>query len=112
MKKNDAILADEIQKNYLSNLKDAVLSSYKQVFKIFCICNFGDRAFIYIFYKTNRDLIENSKNNVSTQIYNYINHYLEDSGYLNKFGSGILIEFDSDENVKKNYKGNYYYRLL
>lgn len=46
------------------------------------------------------------------EILNFINLFLENSGYFSCFNKKIAVEFDSDENVKKNYKGNYYYRLL
>ena len=36
---------------------------------------------------------------------------LEEIGYTTEFNNNIRINFDSDENVQKNYQGNYGLRL-
>lgn len=36
---------------------------------------------------------------------------LSDIGYMKEFNNNIRISFDSDENVRKNYQGNYGLRL-
>ena len=73
----------------------------------------GDVNFrAYIFFEKNKD-IETCKNNGITQeITDFIYQNLERVGRGNKCNITVAFEFDSDENVKQNYEGNYYLRLL
>lgn len=103
-------IKDKEQSKYLSDLENALKSKYREIYKFFYIPCFGKSASLYIFFKTNTELIKYEY--LKNEIKNYIYSYLNSNGYFKKFNDKITIEFDSDENVNKNYEGNYYYRLL
>ena len=66
---------------------------------------------VYIFYKKNKQLAESQTNGIVERTKDEIKNILEKLGYFNEFDDTIKFEFDTHENVKKNYKGNYFYRL-
>ncbi len=106
MKESEKI--DSEQKKYLEKVKKSLLQRYAGIFKIWCISCFGQSATIFIFYKTAKELECVDK----TEMTDHINAFLQKTGYFDRFGEQVFVEFDSDENVKKNYEGNYYYRIL
>ncbi len=107
---------DKLQKEYLEKCCQLLLENnelfVKNVFKIHYISHYGSTPEIYVFFKTDEDLRKNLSNRTAEIIKNEIILALKIDGYFSKFGSEIRFVFDSDENVKKNYKGNYYLRLL
>ena len=112
-KGKDFVSKDEMdreQKKYFSDLKNKMENKYYQIYKFYYITCFGASASLYIFFKTNDELVQNDC--LKKEIQNYIYSYLNDCEYFKKFNNNLLIEFDSDENVKKYYQGNYYLRLL
>jgi hypothetical protein len=71
---------------------------------------------IYIFYHTDVKVMEHEKSGVTEQIrLLFINGFSDKSNYegIEDVDENIELrfEFDSDENVKKNYEGSYYFRL-
>ncbi len=103
---------EEKQNKYLSILKSDILKKYNKIYKLFYIGIYGKEVYIYVFYKTNKDLSDNLKNGLTDIIFKEIKNCLNEIGYIDEFNDNITIEFDSDENVKKNYQNNYYLRLL
>ena len=85
-------------------------------------------VYIYIFYKTDEELAACKKSGITRKTRAKYLEYLREDGYfvefppgvkyfeiqgcVREFESDIEFVFDSDENVKRNYAGNYGYRLL
>ena len=83
-----------------------------EIDKLFYLSQFGESLEIYVFYKNNKILLYNLQNGTSENIKTFILEKLNEFGYFKEFSKNVLFVFDSDENVKKKYKGNYYLRLL
>ncbi len=103
---------EDKQNKYLSILKSDILKKYNIIYKLFYIGIYGKEVYIYVFYKTNKDLSNNLKTGITDNICKDIKNRLNEIGYIDEFNDNIIIEFDSDENVKKNFHNNYYLRLL
>lgn len=67
---------------------------------------------VFIFYKTDKELNIYRENGVIEKAKQNFIRILGDLGYFEEFDDEVGFIFDSHENVKKNFKGNYYYRLL
>lgn len=65
----------------------------------------------YVFYRWNREIKKAEKSGLSDQIKKAVFEELEKVGRGNKDNLNIVFEFDSHENVEKNFDGNYYERL-
>lgn len=73
---------------------------------------FGMKLFVIMFFETNRQLKEYEESGMTEYIKEMFRKILDEIGYTKKFIDGVSIEFDTDENVQKNYAGSYYYRSL
>lgn len=104
------------QEAYIKQVEVDVFSGnhtfLKDIYKFLYICQFGQLLEIFVFYKSIEQLNENIQNQNTEKTKKWIIQRLNNIGYMKEFGDNIRFEFDSDENVKKNYKGNYYFRLL
>lgn len=80
------------------------------VFDIFYVTCFGERLDVLVVFKTEKKLNEQIINGTTEKIKSKFLELLKEHNYYDKFGDVVAIEFDSDENVKKNYK-NYGNRL-
>lgn len=67
---------------------------------------------VYIFYETDNDIINNKNNGITEESKKIFQQVISRLDYQKYFGNKIVYMFDSNENVVKNYEGNYYYRLL
>ena len=66
---------------------------------------------IYVFYRKNKELTEYQANGIAEKTKDEIKRILAELGYFKEFSEDIRFEFDTHENVKKNYKGSYFYRF-
>lgn len=82
-----------------------------KIYKIECIPIFGEELDMLIFYKTNLELEMFKTKKITDLTKKEFITILEEIGYTTEFNNNIRINFDSDENVKKNYQGNYGLRL-
>ena len=82
-----------------------------KIYKIECIPIFGEELDILIFYKTNLELEMFKTKKITDLTKKEFITILEEIGYTTEFNNNIRINFDSDENVQKNYQGNYGLRL-
>lgn len=82
-----------------------------RIYRIECVPIFGEALGILIFYKTEKLLKKYRENGVIKMTEDEIVNILSDIGYMKEFNNNIRISFDSDENVRKNYQGNYGLRL-
>ena len=72
----------------------------------------NDREFhAYIFFKGNSDVKACKAQGIVDDIVDFVYEQLEDIGRGNRKNIRVLFEVDSDENVRKNYEGDYYLRL-
>jgi hypothetical protein len=67
---------------------------------------------VYVFYTTENELKNAQHDGTSRLVETRILEDLDASDVGKLAGVEVRIEFDSDENVTKNYQGNYYLRLL
>ena len=97
----------------LSVIRGEILKKFQDKniyeFFIFDISEYSFKA--YVFFRWNKQLKELSKTNLSVEIENFIYRQLEDSGRGKKKDLQLKIEFDSHENVERNYGGDYFSRL-
>ena len=80
--------------------------------KILFVSQWGDSLDVYFFFTTTEELNRNIDNGDVEILKSVFNKKLYETGYFSLFNSEIRYVFDSYENVKNNYKGNYYLRLL
>jgi len=66
---------------------------------------------IYVFFNRDEDLIVCEKSGVANKIKDLFNEELERVNRGNSSGVIIRFEFDSHENVVRNFRGNYFLRL-
>lgn len=66
---------------------------------------------IFIFYKTDMDVAEGAANGFSEEIKRKMLSELAELGYPDLVNSDVRFILDSHENVVKNFKGSYFYRL-
>ena len=82
-----------------------------KIYNIECVPIFGEELDILIFYKTNLELEMFKTKKITDLTKKEFITILEEIGYTTEFNNNIRINFDSDENVQKNYQGNYGLRL-
>lgn len=79
--------------------------NYVDIFKYHFIDQVNSPSEVYIFYKSNQDIYNYAKSG-ATEVIKEIFY----SSFCDCKKEGISIIVDSDENVKKNYDGNYFFR--
>ncbi len=72
--------------------------------------DWDDGIEVYIFTKTNKELSDLSENQIENLKFEYLNCLKRNNYPFDKFPN-IGFVFDSDQNVKENYEGSYFYRL-
>ena len=81
-------------------------------FKIFKILDFYfdfDNSYMaFIYWKTEKEL-SLITDDAKKQIKEIFINYLKDNGYFPSLVKDVDFHFDSDENVQKNFRGNYFY---
>ena len=82
-----------------------------KIYNIEYVPIFGEELDILIFYKTNLELEMFKTKKITDLTKKEFITILEEIGYTTEFNNNIRINFDSDENVQKNYQGNYGLRL-
>ena len=82
-----------------------------KIYNIEYVPIFGEELDILIFYKTDLELEMFKTKKITDLTKKEFIAILEEIGYTTEFNNNIRINFDSDENVQKNYQGNYGLRL-
>lgn len=72
---------------------------------------FGTSLDVLIVYQTDAELAANKENGMLEKTEQEFMLILDKIGYIKKFGNIVRVEFESDEIVRKNFEGNYGYRL-
>ena len=73
--------------------------------------SWSDSHSLWVFYPTNKDLEEFNRNGTSEKIKQRYHLALNSRNFPFAEFPKVGFEFDSDENVRRNYAGNYFYRL-
>ena len=82
-----------------------------RIYRIHCIPHSGISVDICIFYKTDKELIIYKESNIIDLTKEAVMNILTEICYVEEFNDNVIFTFDSDENVQKNYQGNYGLRL-
>ena len=102
------------QRKYISAIVTELMSNNdlfaKNIFKTNYISHYGQSLDVYLFFKTNFELNRNTLNGNVEKMKSLIISMLKDRGYFNLFASEIRFDFDSDENIQKKFKGNYFFK--
>lgn len=98
---------------------EAVTSNVKRVFGgrcplyYFAIIPEGDKRFrVFVFFDKDEDTELSQSQGIAEQIKDFVLEELERVGRGNRNELEVYFELDSHENVKKEYGGNYYLRML
>lgn len=104
----DIIAKAKKELNYWVNLE---VPNYHSLQFIFPFVEGDKHIKTWIFYKMNQDIYENEVNGstsaIKSKFLNLIKKYEMPIEVIQR----MEFEVDSDENVKENYEGNYFYRL-
>lgn len=66
---------------------------------------------VYIFYENDSDIVLNEKSGITENVKRVFLETISNLDYTKIFDNNIIFIFDSNENVIKNYQGNYFLRL-
>jgi hypothetical protein len=66
----------------------------------------------YVFFKEDKDIETCRANGMTNDLAEAVYEELELAGRGSKEAVAVVFEFDSDENVSRVFRGNYYNRLL
>ncbi len=73
---------------------------------------FTDKSLsVWLFYDTDKTKSDYEINGTNEIVKNQYLHLLTELNYPTDYLKEVTFIIDSDENVKKNYEGNYFYRL-
>lgn len=96
-------LVSDIIKNILNQ------EYHFRVFKIIGSYMKFDKSYMaFIYWETNKELnmiTEDDKESIKNLFFDYF----KKNGYFPSEVQDVILYFDSDENVQKKYKGNYFY---
>jgi len=113
----DFARADRLDAERYRNL-DLVEMSVKQHFVPICQLNNiyilvqRDVNFrVYVFFKKDADLEDCKRNGITDAIAQFVREELERVGRGRKEDTSVAFEFDSHENVDRNFEGSYFNRL-
>ena len=116
---------EEKQVKYVASVEEKLLPLLKKEYGVYEFMTYpcdGVSTGFVIFYRTEEELQKNQETGINDKIEKMILDELRFLGYDKEFPMGkveslgrernaVEIEFDSDENVRKNFSGSYYYRL-
>lgn len=107
-----------IQLDFVDRLKMLMLDWTKQneinLCTVECVVPFSttDKSLsVWLFYDTDNTKTNYEINGVNNLVKKQYLHFLKELNYPTDYLKEIAFFIDSDENVKKNYEGSYFYRL-
>jgi len=107
-----------IQLDYVDRVKKIMIDWARQnkicLKTIECVVPFvlTDKSLsVWVFYDTNQIKDEYEKNGTNEVVKNKYLNLLTELNYPKEYLTEVSFFIDSDENVKENYEGNYFYRL-
>ena len=81
------------------------------IFTVHFVPMFDSSLEVYVFYESDADITQYLKNGINDKVKQIFLQALTDMNYMKHFSDSITFIFDSNENVVKNYQGNYFLRL-
>jgi hypothetical protein len=106
MTDSDWVHLDTVERRVLERIGNAV-RIHEIHFVPLSLLNIG----VYVFYPTDNEREEYARSGSAT-VQRVIEEELDRVGRGPRDGAQLRFEFDSHENVQKNYRGKYYLRLL
>ena len=104
-----------VRDKIVSNAKDKIIDWSRDKSSIYRVewipPVYGTSLDVLIVYKRDKDLQANIALGLVEQTKAEFLRILEEVGYFKENPRDVYFEFDSHENVKKNYEGNYFLRL-
>lgn len=107
-----------LQLEFVEKVKNAMFDwtshSKIQLHTIECVVPFvlTDKSlFVYLFYDTDITKTDYENNGTNEEVKNKYLHFLTEFNYPIDYLKEVSFVIDSDENVRKNYEGSYFYRL-
>jgi len=98
----------------VSNAKDKIIDWSKDkssIYRVEWIPPVHGLLQVLIVYKKDKDLQANIASGLVEQTKAEFLRILEEVGYFKENPRDVYFEFDSHENIKKNYEGSYFLRL-
>lgn len=98
----------------LSQIRDNILCNYAQKYKLheFFILDSTETSFgAYVFFKKEKDIKNAEEKCLIEEIKTIIYTQLENSGRGDRDKITVIFEFDSHENVRRKFGGDYFNRL-
>lgn len=98
----------------LDQVRNNILCNYAQEFSIheFFILDSSETSFrAYVFFENEKDRKKACRTGVTEDIENCVYEELEAAARGSKENLDVAFEFDSHENVKNDYEGDYFNRL-
>lgn len=107
-----------LQLDFVDRLKNLILDWAKQseirLHTVDCVIPFvlTDKSLsVWLFYDTDKIKDNYEANGTNDLVKNQYLRLLAELNYPTDYLSEVTFYIDSDENVKKNYEGSYFYRL-
>jgi hypothetical protein len=98
----------------LSDVREKILERFKRSGEVheFFVLDSSERSFrAYVFYPQDKDIQEAEKSGLEARIKDAVFNELENVGRGERNTVEVEFEFDSHENVERQFEGNYYNRL-
>src|SRR4051812_27357661 len=111
------VRASRLMKESFRNLdmvREEVLRHFKgrcQLHNIWILPQMDVDFRAYVFFKKDEDVKASKSNGVQEEIIEYVYSGLERAGRGKRNAIKVAFEFDSDENIKVKFNGNYDHRL-
>ena len=109
-----AKMADRERNRGLSEVCEHIMKCFKRdgVYEVFLFFSPRANQFgAYVFYRWERQIKEAEESRLTDRIKDAIYEELENVGRGSRDAIKVVFEFDSHENVEKNYEGDYFLRL-
>jgi hypothetical protein len=106
---------EELQWDIIEKAKKILMewSKYNNahIFTVHFVPMFDFSLEVYVFYESDNNIAQNQMTGITDKVKQTFLKAITDMGYMKHFGDNITFIFDSNENVVKNYEGNYFLRL-
>lgn len=106
---------EELQWNIIKKAKKLLMdwsnNDKVNIYDIHFVPMLDFRLEVYVFYESNEDVIQNQLSGDTDRVKELFLDALSTLDYKKHFPNRITFIFDSNENVVKNYEGNYFFRL-
>ncbi|MCP3920954.1 MAG: hypothetical protein GY714_00055 [Desulfobacterales bacterium] len=109
-----AEIADRERQKGLSEVRDHILNRFSKegVYNFFILFSPEKNYFgAFVFYRWDKQITEAKESGLSSKIVSAVYEELEKAGRGTRSTIEVEFEFDSHENVERNYEGDYYMRL-